>query len=298
MAKEKPQDTENTYTSADDFKVIHGIGPGIESRLHKAGVRSYAQLAALTPTEVVSALGTMIGMTVERVTDQDWIGQARELAPLNTPDKPDLDPQSGRQHYATFTVELLLDEANIVRRTRVVFFQADNEDAWAGWDEKRLVEFLVQHSAMQIQTPISKSPQPSVEELAPSTPQISGRPRLKPARVTGLTAHQGRILGRDKPFEIILPFDLADVTLPGHSEIEFKLNLNAKALGRGSYIKLGEAQGRFEPSKENEVTLKCPALGEGVYRIRVDLALNPPMLNAASKGMQMSNLDGGLLRIY
>jgi hypothetical protein len=298
MAKEKPQDTENTYSSADDFKVIHGIGPGIENRLHKAGVRSYAQLAALTPTDVVSALGTMIGMTVERVIDQDWIGKAHELVPLKAPDKLDLDAQSGRQHYATFTVELLLDEANAVRRTRVVFFQAGNEDAWAGWDEKRLVEFLVQHSAMQMQAPISKSPQTSVEEPAPSTTQISGRPRLKPARITGLAARQSRILGKDEPFEVTLPFDLAGVTLPGHNEIEFKLNLNAKALGRGSYIKLGEAQGMFEPSRENEVTLKCPALGEGIYRIRVDLALNPPMLNAESKGMQMSNLDGGLLRIY
>jgi hypothetical protein len=47
-----------------------------------------------------------------------------------------------RQHYSTFVVELLLDEHNDVRRTRVVHVQTGIEKKWAGWDEERLLAFL------------------------------------------------------------------------------------------------------------------------------------------------------------
>src|SRR5512142_1917015 len=105
--------------TADDFKLIHGIGPGLEARLHSAGIFHYAQLAALSPEEVVLSLGNVIGLTVKRVEDQDWIGQAGKLAPV-TP-SAGMTVKAGRQHYATFTVELLLDEGNDARRTRAVY---------------------------------------------------------------------------------------------------------------------------------------------------------------------------------
>jgi hypothetical protein len=288
----------DTTVQVDDFKLIHGIGTGLEARLHAAGIRTFARLAAMTPETIASALGHVTGLTVKRIVEQDWIGQARDLTPIKHPGNLDPDAEAERQHYATFTVELLLGEDNAVRRTRAVFIQAEKEDAWAGWDEKRLLGFLAQQAGLQTSAPTSKSAPTPVEEPAQQPLKISGNPRLKPARITGRAAHEGHILGKDEPFEITLPFDLADVTLPGYSEIDFKLNLNAKALGGGSHLQLGEAQGRFEPSKENEVTLKCPGLNEGVYRIRVDLALNPPMMERGSRAVQMATLDGGLLQIY
>ena len=50
-----------------------------------------------------------------------------------------------RQAYETFVVELLLDEQRAVRRTRVVHVQSGTEERWAGWDEERLLQFLVTH---------------------------------------------------------------------------------------------------------------------------------------------------------
>ncbi len=49
---------------------------------------------------------------------------------------------ANRQPYSTFVVELLLDEHRVVRRTRIVHIQTGNEQAWAGWDEERLLAFL------------------------------------------------------------------------------------------------------------------------------------------------------------
>jgi hypothetical protein len=312
-----------TAAQADDFKLVHGIGPGIEARLHETGIRTYAQLSVMSPEMVVSVLGKMIGLSIQRVIDQDWVGQARALAAQKQP-AADPDAEGGRQHYATFAVELLLDEDNSVRRTRTVYIQSKMEDTRAGWDPNRLLDFIIQQAGLETPRPdrfnllqteapatveaakISEIPiQDNFSPLQAEAPttiepkKISGIPRLKPARIiTGLETKHGRILGKDEPFEIILPFDLVDVNLPGHTEIEYKLNLNAKVLGVGSRLKLGEAQGTFELSKENEVSLKSQGLKEGVYRIQVDLTLNPSLLEPESPVMQIATMDGGLLQIY
>ena len=66
----------------DDFKLIKGIGPAIERRLHEVGVTTFAQLAALSP----DALATLVegaGVSSGRIVTQDWIGRAGELASIS-----------------------------------------------------------------------------------------------------------------------------------------------------------------------------------------------------------------------
>jgi len=66
----------------DDFKLINGIGPAIERRLHEVGVTTFAQLAALSP----DALATLVegaGVSSGRIVRQDWIGRAGELASIS-----------------------------------------------------------------------------------------------------------------------------------------------------------------------------------------------------------------------
>ena len=45
----------------------------------------------------------------------------------------------------TFVVELLVDEQRAVRATRMVHVQTGTEERWAGWDEERLLRFVVMH---------------------------------------------------------------------------------------------------------------------------------------------------------
>lgn len=75
----------------DDFKLIPGIGPAIERRLHHAGVTTYAQLAALSPEDVVSLTDNVGGLSAQRIIKQDWIGRANELASTTAIDTSDLD---------------------------------------------------------------------------------------------------------------------------------------------------------------------------------------------------------------
>lgn len=62
---------------ADDLKLIKGIGPVLERRLHQLGVRTFADLAALTPDRV-----KQIDEAIEfpgRIERERWIEQAKEL---------------------------------------------------------------------------------------------------------------------------------------------------------------------------------------------------------------------------
>jgi predicted flap endonuclease-1-like 5' DNA nuclease len=62
--------------TADDLKVISGIGPVYERRLHAAGIRTYQQLLAATPERLLAIVQATPGLA-----DPDaWIEQARRLA--------------------------------------------------------------------------------------------------------------------------------------------------------------------------------------------------------------------------
>ena len=60
----------------DDFTRINGVGQVFDARLKVAGVRTFAQLAALTP----EAIADIIGWPVERVLRTELIEQAAVLA--------------------------------------------------------------------------------------------------------------------------------------------------------------------------------------------------------------------------
>ena len=63
--------------AADDLTAIRGIGKVIEKKLHELGIRSFGQIAALTPDEV-KRVNDAIEFPV-RVEREHWIEQAREL---------------------------------------------------------------------------------------------------------------------------------------------------------------------------------------------------------------------------
>ena len=63
----------------DDFKLIKGIGPAIERRLHEAGITTFVQLATLSPDDVATLVNGA-GVSSSRIVKENWIGRAEELA--------------------------------------------------------------------------------------------------------------------------------------------------------------------------------------------------------------------------
>ena len=80
MAKKRSQQTIAVEPPrVDDLRLIDGIGPAIERRLHSTGIYTFAQLAALSPADIAASIADIAGLTTERIVKQDWIGQARHL---------------------------------------------------------------------------------------------------------------------------------------------------------------------------------------------------------------------------
>jgi large subunit ribosomal protein L21 len=72
-AKAKP-----AASGGDDLKLLSGVGPALEKKLHEAGVTSFAQIAAWTPEEVESFDEKL--SFKGRIEREGWIEQAKELA--------------------------------------------------------------------------------------------------------------------------------------------------------------------------------------------------------------------------
>ena len=64
----------------DNFQLVRGIGPGIEQRLHNAGIRTFGELAAMTPKDIAALVTNIAGLSAERVVKLAWIEQARTFA--------------------------------------------------------------------------------------------------------------------------------------------------------------------------------------------------------------------------
>jgi large subunit ribosomal protein L21 len=65
-------------TGGDDLRRIRGLGPRMATALERAGIRSFAQIAAWTPDEA-AAMDEKFGAR-GRVLRDDWVAQARALA--------------------------------------------------------------------------------------------------------------------------------------------------------------------------------------------------------------------------
>jgi len=180
----------------DDFKLIKGIGPAIEDRLHSAGIFTFAQLADRSPAEIAELIPSL---SAKRVARQGLIRQAHKLALKGTRVRADKKATAspGRQRYATFTVELLLDEGNLVRRTRVVHVQDGDEAVWAGWKDPQLLSFFIEHAELRLAEP-APTPIETVKPVAasadhavsPETPRDLAGNNLEVPVETGVTEAQ------------------------------------------------------------------------------------------------------------
>lgn len=77
---------------ADDLKLIKGIGPKLEKLCNSLGYFHFDQIAAWTPAEIAWVDDNLEGFK-GRVTRDEWVAQARDLAAGKPPramaDKPD-----------------------------------------------------------------------------------------------------------------------------------------------------------------------------------------------------------------
>jgi hypothetical protein len=278
--------------SPDDFKCIKGIGPAVERRLHQAGIFSFAQLAALSAVEVAGLVTNLAGFSAERIAQQDWMGQARQLAASPTELPPDPMPKE-QQYYATFTVELLLDEANNVHQTRIVHIQDGVEASWAGWEEARLTNFVAQYASLHLQPLLADSSPLLQQQAAKHGP--TGKPGLRTLTATSSrTSSPPNFLEQDEPFDVHLALDLTEMDMPHGHTFNYRATVYAKSVGGGSRQIIAEARGSSAVADTLEVKMAGTLLFMGLYRLEaaVTLTLLSPKTDFSVF------LEGSLLQIY
>lgn len=309
MASKHSRTEAELSSGADNFRLIRGIGPGVANRLHSAGILSFAQLAALSPNDIAALVAGLAGLSAERIAAQDWIGQARELAskPANAPRDEATTPVD-RQHYATFAVELLMDEGNDVRRTRITHVQGGDEEIWAGWEGARLMEFFVQRAglrapARQMILPASTAPQLASElAAAPEPAPDAAAPLVFPPQpaVTAEAVHDEReaglsgvlrlldleairadssilrnILRHGIPFDVRLTLDLTNVVALRDEPLAYTATIYSRQLGGGARLIVGESRGTITPTDSVTVDVEGISLAPGVYKLEATAALAP-----------------------
>ncbi len=171
----------------DNFRLIEGVNAEVESRLHQAGILTFAQFASLSPEDIITLVGNLSDVTVGEITRQNWIGQARELALHPTPDElqeNETAPDTG-EHHASFVTEMSLDAGNNLIQTRVVHVQTGEETSWSGWKEDQLVRFFMEHAGLhKAETAAETSVNREAEKPeAPSAIALSEPPSLEQAAV-------------------------------------------------------------------------------------------------------------------
>lgn len=70
--------SEAAAAKADDLKVLSGVGPALEKKLHEAGVTTFAQIAGWSADDV-AAMDEKLSFK-GRIEREGWIEQAKELA--------------------------------------------------------------------------------------------------------------------------------------------------------------------------------------------------------------------------
>ena len=205
----------------DDLKRLKGIGPVTEQKLHKAGIKSFAVLAKQSPEGVAKLIPKL---SATQVAIRGWIHQAQRFSSRQnkkTTEHANLAAPS-RQRYATFTLELLLDGLDRVRRTQVVHVQSGEESQWAAWDEQRLIDYITRQAHMKLLSPSKPSPNHiNVKDFG--TPEIDASEQSMP-RTTNLSPELSPELSDIQLFSIsVTKIELFPRASYIHTQFEFKL---------------------------------------------------------------------------
>ena len=218
MPPRDPRKPAPARQAGDDFQQIQGIGAAIDRRLHDAGILTYTDLAALTPEQIAASLAGMAGLSSARITSQDWAGQAGRLA---GPADPPL-PSEPDQHYASFHVEFLLGVDGSVRRTKVHHHQSGIDEAWAAWDEDRLLALLrdhIPHTAARQPAKAADMPPSATPSAAESETAVPSEAKPNRATASG-NQPNGAIPTGDQPDKAVLSGDQSAKPIPPEGQAE------------------------------------------------------------------------------
>jgi hypothetical protein len=296
----------------DDFMRIKGIGPAISACLKRAGIQNFAQIAASSPHEIAAIVTSR---SPKRITREKWIEQARELALKRSSAQRRASRTTGetRQRYATFTVELLLDADNSVRRTRVTQVQTEAEAAWPGWQDARLMDFFVQQAGLSVSQP---EVAPLLEPASPHQPVTYAQSTTRPPSPETETGLSGMLRVCDlttlavgssvcqsimhvgETFNVRMVLDLTEVKRSTKVPLSYAVAIWAKKFGMKSRQLVGEGRGTFMPADQVPCTVEAVIDSQGIYRLEALITLTEEGKESLPQHGLMATQTNGPLQVF
>jgi hypothetical protein len=244
--------------NADDLTAIEGIGATRSQWLRTSlGVQSYADLAALSADDVVTALRAA-GQVASPSVVANWIVRARELA--EAAEHADWVP------LASFVVEFQGRLATPELRTVVHHVEADENEAWPEIETERVSEWMLERApepAAPAPTPHAESP-PARVSIGPMRLLRGGEAGSPGERVVGRAF--ARWLRGNEPFTLEVPLELTRTA--DDERADHRVRLYADNLATAARTHLGDATVAGDPRSCAAVLTDC-RLPEGVYRLSV-----------------------------
>lgn len=296
----------------EDLKLIHGIGPEIEKKLNGVGIYTFAQLTAMLPADISAAVAGLAGASTDRIIKQDWIGQARKLATSSISTEAQLGSEIPMepQHLSTFTLELLLDKDNDVRRSHITHIESGEEDAWDSWQDRRLVNFLVHRAGLNVPLlepiasdvaakeplpPAAAEPALAVPVVVAATAPLGGVLRISEVEVVSAESPgPQKLLHYGQPFEVHVTLDLSDVIVFEDTPLSYKISVYGKSVEGHPCQTVGEISGISKPIDSVTLNVRGTTPPTGIYRLQtlatLRVATIEPMTSTELKAMTESNL--------
>jgi hypothetical protein len=219
---------------------------------------------------------------------------------------------TGQQRYATFNIELLLNDDNTVRRMHMEHVQSGGEPlSISEWNEGQLVNFVIHKADLRIpvpaqqaqlaasQKPIALRPTPEQEAVIAESHVAAGpveAPHIATVTVLDAIGHPPvQRLGLDQPCSVrlILDFTKADPRLDLYG---YEATVSATRLDSGNRAQFGSSSGTIAPSDAATIHLDGQKLPPGMYRLEAFIELRSVNPEQQSPVMRVFS-ESGLLQI-
>jgi hypothetical protein len=297
---------------------ITGIGPARARWLEVTfGVRSFRDLAALSPDDIERKLKAKGRVGVSRRTIESWVAEARAKASEEKPtqERAALAKHPGRmvaaerpdewKPVASFVVEFQAPAEQRVEgqwRTAVHHIEGDRTQAWSGLSCEQLCEWMIE----QLRTATAS------EATGARSGDVQARVQAPPLSVPlhayvvdGDGVEHTNLIRIDKPWAVVFSWSLEELP-SAEEEGVWQLDVPLRPVGPGKSLRLRKqplrlpsaslrVDGAYRARFEVRTGVVTSSHVEGLYRASATLLFRPEAQDRAGRA---AFTDLGLLRFY
>lgn len=193
-----------------------------------------------------------------------------------------LERPADAPRYHSFTVRYLVDPHEVCRRTEVTYVQEGVSEAWPGYDQERLTQWIAERlQPMQV-----GAPTPAPEPPAPLEVALLLRDLSAEAAEDGVAR---QLVAVGQPIRCCLALELGAERGQGMA-IPYTATAYAHSFAGGSVV-VGEVRGEAMVGAVTAVEIPGSVAQQGMYRLGASVVLDLP-------AQRREALTGGLLHVY